>query len=45
MIDNGSAKRLSSPLGYTVQCKYMYLVSGETDKVHRKNDYKMEDKT
>lgn len=25
-------RSLSSPLGYPVQCQYIYLVSGETDK-------------
>lgn len=25
-------QKVSSPLGYPVQCQYIYLVSGETDK-------------
>lgn len=27
-----SVEAFSSPLGYPVQCQYIYLVSGETDK-------------
>lgn len=45
MVQQKVNRSLSSPLGYPVQCQYIYLVSGETEKIHRKNDHRMEDKT